>query len=138
MKKRNIAVLLLAWLFSQQLFAAVWMVASTDANCASNTQSDCVVQSIKHIGHNMPIVTVSTEIYSVGTSSDEVNSQEQNKAQNNLSSSCDHCRASCQPSVLSSNLVTPFNTIHLLFDAHVIDAVVDTFLSSLFRPPILA
>jgi hypothetical protein len=58
MKKQHIAVLMLLWLFSQQLFAAVWTVDSTGANCASHAKSDCmaIADTTEHVGHAMPMV----------------------------------------------------------------------------------
>ena len=144
MKKRHIAVLLLAWFFSQQLFAAVWMVASTDMNCASHAQSDCVVivNPTAHMGHAMPMATGSDEANyqeksPLNKNSLETNSLETNKAQNNLLTNCDHCSTVCQPLVLTNNLAPLIRTTHLQFNAQPTDAIVVTFLSKLFRPPIL-
>jgi hypothetical protein len=135
MKKQHITVLMLLWLFSQQLFAAVWTVDSTGANCASHAKSDCkvIANSTEHLGHAMPMV-----IGSDAETSDEKSSQKESKVHNNLSMNCDHCLTICQPLVLTTNLVPPVSTIHFLFDAQPTGAIVDSFFSTLFRPPILA
>jgi hypothetical protein len=140
MKKQHITVLMLLWLFSQQLFAAVWTVDSTGANCASHAKSDCtaIVNTTKHVGHAMPMLMGSDAETSDEENSQKDSSNKESKAHNNLSMNCDHCRTTCQPLVLTSNLVPPISTIHFLFDAKPTGAIVDSFLSTLFRPPILA
>ena len=140
MKKQHITALMLLWLFSQQLFAAVWTVDSTGANCASHAKSDCTViaNTTEHVGHAMPMLMGSDAETSAEESSQKDSSNKESKAHNNLSMNCDHCRTICQPIVLTSNLVPPISTIHFLFDAQPTGAIVDSFLSTLFRPPILA
>lgn len=130
-------VLMLVWLFSQQLFAAVWSEGSTQANCTSHAQAGCVVSTTMHMGHAMHMLSDSDANPNV-QNSQEKNFQDKHKTYNNLSASCDHCRAACQPLVLNSNLTLPISTVHSLFNAQSIDSIVDTFLNTLYRPPILA
>jgi hypothetical protein len=140
MKKQHIAVLMLLWLFSQQLFAALWTVDSTGANCASHAKSVCTVitNSTEHVGHAMPMLMGSDAETSDEENSQKDSSNKESKVHNNLSMNCDHCLTICQPLVLTSNLVPPVSTIHFLFDAQPTGAIVDSYLSTLFRPPILA
>jgi hypothetical protein len=138
MKKRQFTVLLIIWFFSQQLFAAVVMLSTDDTACASDTKSACVVQFSKHHRHNMPMIVVINDSSSAGAKVDNLNLDKEKKTPSNFSASCEHCRASCQPLVLTNHLVNPLNETHFMFGDQAIDAIFDSFLSSLFRPPILA
>ena len=138
MKKRQFTVLLILWFFSQQLFAAVVMLSTDDTICASDLKSACHVQFSKHIGHNMPMILVTNDTSSAAANVDNLNLDKEKKTPSNFSASCEHCRASCQPLVLTSHLVNPLNETHFMFGDQAIDAIFDSFLSSLFRPPILA
>jgi len=131
MKKRHLTLLLLTWLFSQHLFAAALIVSSTSMNCLADAQSDCSMNiksnttgtnnATQHMGHIMPMVSDST-----GSLHDQ------------LLVSCDHCATVCQPSIISNNLLVLVDPGYLLFDAQPIDSPVDTFLNTLYRPPILS
>jgi hypothetical protein len=138
MKKRHLTLLLLIWLFSQHLFAAVLfadvlVVSSTSMNCLAHAQSDCSMNikgnttgtstnnATQHMGHIMHMVSDSA-----GSLHDQ------------LLMSCDHCATVCQPSIISNNLLVLVDPGYLLFDAQPIDTTVDTFLNTLYRPPILS
>jgi len=122
MKNRRLTVLLLAWLFSHQLFAAVLSISTSTPSCPSLDQSRCEIEASEHIGHFIPVIS------STDSTADN---------ENNLSIISDHCSAVCQSSVLSSNTSVSLNTTHLIFDAQSIDNTVEAFLKSLYRPPIL-
>lgn len=140
MKKRQFTALLILWFFSQQLFAAVVMLSSDHTACVSDTKSACHVEFAKHIGHNMPMILVTNDTSSAGANVDnlDLDLDKEKKTPSNFSASCEHCRASCQPLVLTSHFVNPLNETHFIFGDQAIDAIFDSFLSSLFRPPILA
>jgi hypothetical protein len=132
MKKQQITVLLLICLFSQNILSAVWVLPNISINCESNHQTDCVVATTDHLGHNLPMIksSIDTNVVDIG-SSDLYNSY------SNLSFSCDHCLASCQSVIPTNNLVSFISRPNHLFDGKVIFAVVDTFSSTLYRPPII-
>jgi hypothetical protein len=117
MKKRQFTTFLLVWLFSQQLFAAVWAMPYTNVDCVSDGQNDCF-SDIAHIGHVIP------------TDSDVSSSD--------MSMMCDHCSATCQPSLIPSQLAILTQATLLVFEAQSITTPADTFLSTLYRPPIPA
>ena len=129
MKKRHITLLLMIWLFSQQPFAAALIVSSTSVNCVSHAQSDCTATSTEnttknttaHMGHSMPMLSDSGRT-----------------THDSLLMNCDHCATACQPSLISHHLLSLVSNGHLLFEAQPIDAIVDTFLNTLYRPPIPA
>lgn len=122
MRNRQLTLLLLFWLFSHQVFAALLSSSSTHPNCPTNSQSNCVIAASEHIGHFMPVIS------STDSTADN---------ENNLSIISDHCSAVCQSSVLSSSTSASLNTAHLIFDAQSIDNTVESFPKSLYRPPIL-
>lgn len=121
MKKKHITVLLLAWLFSQQLFAAVWAIPNAEMNCVAYNQSDCTANSTKHMGHTMPMMDDSDAalIHDMSLMN------------------CDLCSIVCQPSLITSNLLPLRKTVHLTFQFHSINIPIDILLGSLYRPPIL-
>ncbi len=123
MKKRQFTTILLIWLFSQQLFAAVWAMPHTGMDCAehSQNQSDCTLNASQHTGHAMLMMQ----------------SADNTDASATLSMMCDHCSTTCQPSLISDNLLPLATSGHLPFEAQSIDASVDSFHTTLYRPPIL-
>jgi hypothetical protein len=133
MKKRKITVLLLIWLFSQHIFAAVWMLPSTNISCASSHKANCADVTSDHMSHNLPIMQSLVDPNIVDKSSSDLHN-----SHSNLSFSCDHCLASCQSVVPTNNSMSFLSTPTHLFDDKVIFAIVDTFSGSLYRPPITA
>jgi hypothetical protein len=122
MKTRQFTLILLILLFSQQLFAAVWPMPNAGAGCVYYNQSDCILKTPQHTGHTMPMMQ-SVDVVDLTEKSSMI---------------CDHCSTTCQPSLVSDNLLPLATSSHLPFEAQSIDATVDTFLSTLYRPPILA
>lgn len=121
MKKRQFTTILLLWLFSQQLFASVWPMP-TAMDCVAPSQSGCISTVTEHMGHAMP--TLDTGDVAVAYSASPM--------------SCDHCSIACQPPLISNTLLPLIKTVHLVFESQSIDITVDTVLSTLYRPPILA
>ena len=117
MKKRQFTTFLLIWLFSQQLFAAVWAVPHTNVDCVSDDQNDCF-SDLALIGHIMP--------------------SDSDTSSSDMSMMCDHCSATCQPSLISHHLAGLIKEAHSIFDAQFIDPPINTFLSTLCCPPIIA
>lgn len=117
MKKRQFTTFLLIWLFSQQLFAAVWTMPHANVDCVSDGQNDCF-SDITHIGHIMP--------------------SNKDSSSPDISTMCDHCSALCQPSLISHNHSNPLKEVHLSVEGEFISAPIHAFPRTLYRPPILA
>jgi hypothetical protein len=122
MKKRHLTTILLIWLVSQQLFATVWAMPNTGMDCVEHSQNtDCMPKITEHMGHAVPTM----------------NATDGSVAYDASPMVCDLCSITCQPSVISNTLLPLIKTVHVVFEAQSIDAPVDTFLSTLYRPPIL-
>lgn len=122
MKKRQFTTLLLIWLFSQPLLAAVWSTPHMNVGCGGYKQGDCVLD-MTHIGHNMP--------------NNMLNSHE-TSLPSGMSLMCDHCSTICQPSLVPGQLNILTQATPLVFEAQSITTPADTFLGTLYRPPILS
>lgn len=128
MKKKQLTVILLIWLFSQQLFAVTWVMPHTGMGCVepSNSQSDCTANVSAHQGHAMPMMQ-------------SANATDFNEGlTEGLSMLCDHCSTICQPSLTNDKLILSVTSGHLPFATPSIATPIDIFLSSLYRPPIPA
>jgi hypothetical protein len=118
MKKRQFTTLLLIWLFSQQLFAAIWVMPHMNVDCVDYSQNDCF-SGIAHNRHNIPSDS--------GASSS-----------GDMPMTCDHCSTACQPLLISHHLVGLIPETHLIVDTQSLNTPINTFLSTLYRPPILS
>lgn len=110
MRNRRITVLLLAWLFSHQLFAAVLSISTTNSSCHTDNQSQCEIEASEYIGHFMPMMS---------------NTDSKADDENNLSIISDYCSLIYQSLLPNINSVTPLTT-HSTFDIQSISTAVKT------------
>ncbi|MGS2716876.1 hypothetical protein ACVBE9_01765 [Eionea flava] len=117
MKKRQLTTMLLIWLFSQQLLAAVWSTPPANIDCINDSQNDCF-SAITHMGHIMP------------SNSDSSSS--------GISMMCDHCSTVCQTLLISHHLLGLIQETHSTSNTPFIDTPINALPSTLYRPPISA
>jgi hypothetical protein len=120
--KKRFTITLLLWLFSQQLLAAVWVMPTTSAGCVEPNKSQCVAPPTKPMGHIMPM---------------EHNNDSPMTAKQS-SVICDLCVIACQPLLVSCDLLSFKKINHSELVVQCASNLVETFLSTAFRPPILA
>ena len=117
MKKRQLTLLIIVWLFSQQLFAIVLSASHKVMDCTEYSHSNCAVDAIEHNGHLMP-----------SSGADDAN----------VLMTCDHCNTFCQPSIIVNNELMPVNLNHLPVTPRADAVLVNIVLAIPHRPPILA
>ena len=112
---RNIALLLLVWLTCQQVVAlALHSVEHSPGGCHEQATSvDCPLNhaAVEHGSHKM-----------LNSSSEEP--------------VCDHCATFCQPAVVTSLPIPPFEDDQLISSAEPVSSVSTPAISTLYRPPI--
>ena len=127
MIKRWFSITLLVWLFSQQLLAAVWATPNDGIGCADNVTSNCIVNVIQPMAHQMPMVDMINLPLTYDQSSSDTP---------HTSMICDLCITACQDSLIVINYQFFIKVTDFLAMISSMQTPINTFLDTAYRPPI--
>lgn len=106
-----------------------------ESTCVNSSQSYCGDSSEEPTEHSMH--TVDT-IYLDTTHLDTIHLDTTHLGHDQSSATCEFCIVACQSMVITNDSIASLNLDHSVLINVYIDTLIDTFIATAYRPPILA